>query len=81
MPFKTCRSVVGPKYKLSSMSPASCLTKENNSKLNGVVFDLILTYLLPIECYFNHYLAKEGFRNDRTWIPVTNYFPSAGFKI
>ena len=36
--FKTCRSVVvAPKSKCSSMSPARGLTKENNSKLNGVV--------------------------------------------
>ena len=27
--------------------------KENNSKLHGVVFELILTFLLPIECHFN----------------------------
>ena len=29
--------MVGPKSKYSSMSPG-CLKKENNSKLNGVVF-------------------------------------------
>ena len=31
--------------------------KENNSKLNGVVFELTLIYSLQIECNFNHYLA------------------------
>ena len=40
--FKTCQSVEGPESKCSSMSPASCLTRGNNSKLHGVVFELIL---------------------------------------
>ena len=31
--------------------------KENISKLNGVVFELILIYSLQIVCNFNHYLA------------------------
>ena len=34
------------------------LTNENNSKLNGVVYELILTYSLQIEWHFNHYLAN-----------------------
>ena len=31
--------------------------KEKYTKLNGVVFELILIYWLQIECNFNHYLA------------------------
>ena len=31
--------------------------KENNSKLNGDVFELILIYSLQIESNLNHYLA------------------------
>ena len=34
--------------------------KKNNFKLNGVVFEFILTYSLPIECHFNHYLTKQN---------------------
>ena len=82
------------------MSQASCLKIENNSKLNGVVFELILTYSLQIECHFNHYLAKCRFEVAErsrwlhhlssvsfyresllSWTAVTNYFPSAGFRI
>ena len=87
--FKTCRSVVGPKSKCSSMSPASCLKKENNFKLNGVVFELILANSFPKDCHFNHYLAKQSFELTKlsrwlhhlSWTVVTNFFPSAGFKI
>ena len=79
---------VRPKSKNSSMSLASCLTKENNFKLNGAVYELILTYSLPIECNFNHYLAKQRFKltefsrwlSHLSWTAVTNYFPSTGFK-
>ena len=77
----------GPKSKCSSMSPESCLTKGNNSKLHGVVFEIILTYSLPKECDVKHYLANQS--NELTefsrWLPhlsltaVTNYFPSAGY--
>ena len=31
--------------------------KENNYKLKGAVFELILIYPLQTECNFNHYLA------------------------
>ena len=87
--FKTCQSVEGPKSKCSSMHPANCLTKGNNSKLNGSCFELILTYLLSIECHVKHYLAKQSFVLTEfsrrlphlSGTAVANYFPSAGFKI
>ena len=85
MLFKTCQSVEGPESKCSSMSLASCLTKGNNSKLHGVVFEI----MLPIECHVKHYLAKQSFELTEfsrwlphlSWTEVTNYFSSAGFKI
>ena len=71
------------------MSPTNCLTKENNFKRNGVVFDLILTYSLPIECHFNDYLAKQSFEltefsrwlSHLLWTAVTNYFSSVGLTL
>ena len=70
--------MVGPTSKCSSMRPASC-SKKN---INGVVFELILTYLLPIECHFNHYLAKQSFeltelsrwRHHISWTSVRTIF-------
>ena len=60
--FKTCQSVEGTKSKCFSMS---CLTKGNNSKLHGVVFEFILTCSLPIECHdAKHYLAKQCFNSQ-----------------
>ena len=57
------------------------LTKENNSKINGVVFELTLTYSLPIECHFNladiiSKMAVPSFMDI-----VGNYFPLGGLKI
>ena len=51
-------------------------------------FKLILTYSPPIECHFNHYLAKQSFElkglsrwmHHLSWTAVSNFFPSAGFK-
>ena len=48
------------------------------------LFELILTYSLPIECHVKHYLAKQSFELTEfsRWLPhllwkaVTNYFPS-----
>ena len=45
--------------------------------------------MLPIECHFNHYLAKRSFQltelsrwlHHLSWTAATNYFLSAGFKI
>ena len=82
----------------SLMSPAtlqalgaSCSTEGNNSKLDlyGVVFELILTYSLQLECHLNDYLAKQSFELTEfskwlphlAWTAVTNCFHSAGFKI
>ena len=59
--FKTCQSVEGLKSKSSLTGPANYLTKGINSKLHDVVFERILTYLLPIECHVKHYLAKQNF--------------------
>ena len=38
------------------------LTKENIFKINWVVFKLMLTYSIPIECHFNYYLANDNFQ-------------------
>ena len=37
---------------------------ENNLKLNGVVFELILIYSLQIECNFNHYFIINHYCHD-----------------
>ena len=37
------------------------VAKRKTFQINGVIFELTLTYLLTIECHFNHYLAKQKF--------------------
>ena len=86
--FKTCQSVEGPKSKYFSMSPASCLTRGNNSKLHGVVFELILIYSFPIEILVKHYLAKQKFEMTEftrwlphpSWTAIKNFFLQRALK-
>ena len=54
MLFKTCHSVDWKGLNLNALNEPSKLKK---TKLNGVVFELILIYSLQIKCNFNYYLA------------------------
>ena len=73
---------------LSNELSKQYLPKEKHSTINGVVFELILTYLLH-RILFYHYVEKQSFEQAdfSRWLPhlpwtaVFNYFPSMGFKI
>ena len=75
--FKTCRFVVGPKSKFSSMSPVSCLKKENNSKLglNGSSIGVTLAFLtsLPVQDGGPHdFRSKMAAPMTPRWRPPRN---------
>ena len=57
------------------------LTKVNNSKINGDVFELLLTYSLPIECHFNYNIANKvlDWHNFQHGCPIFHGQPLPAF--
>ena len=67
--------------------PSKLFDKRKQFQTKWSCFWLILRYSPPIECHFNHYLAKQRFElaelsrwlHHLSWTAVSNYFPSASF--